>query len=195
VTIGLFGGAFDPPHNGHVALIEAARERFDLERVLVLVVVDPGHRTVALDFGRRLELARIAFSALPRTEVVPEEHAFTVDAVAGRRFGDAIFLVGADEFADFLAWKDPNGVLEQVRLGVATRPGYDAESFESVLAQLERPKCVEFFEIPAVPVSARELRERLARGERIDGLVPEAVADEIETQGLYGGGPLPRRIP
>jgi nicotinate-nucleotide adenylyltransferase len=195
VTIGLFGGAFDPPHNGHVALIEAALERFDLERVLVLVVVDPGHRTVALDFGRRLELAHLAFSALPRTEIVLEEHAFTVDAVTGSRFGDAIFLVGADEFAAFLAWKDPNGVIEEVRLGVATRPGYDAESFESVLAQLDRPERVEFFEIPAVPVSARELRERIARGERIDGLVPEAVAREIEAKRLYRQGPLPRRIP
>jgi nicotinate-nucleotide adenylyltransferase len=194
-VIGLFGGAFDPPHNGHVALVEAARERFDLERILVLVVVDPGHRTVALDFHRRFELARLAFAPLSLTEVVPEEHAYTVDAVAGGRFGDAIFLVGADEFAGFLAWKDPNGVLEQVRLGVATRPGYDAESFETVLAHLQRPERVEFFEIPAVPVSARELRERIARGERIDGLVPEAVADVIEAQGLYGGGPLPRRIP
>jgi nicotinate-nucleotide adenylyltransferase len=192
VTIGLFGGAFDPPHNGHVALIEAARERFDLERVLVLVVVDPGHRTVALDFDRRFALARLAFSALARTEVVPEEHAYTIDAVAGSRFGDAIFLVGADEFAAFLAWKDPNGVIEEVRLGVATRPGYDAESFESVLAQLDRPERVEFFEIPAVPVSARELRERTARGERIDGLVPEAVARAIEAKGLYRQGPLPR---
>jgi nicotinate-nucleotide adenylyltransferase len=79
-----------------------------------------------------------------------------------------------------------------VRLGVATRPGYDAESFESVLAQLARPERVEFFEIPAVPVSARELRERIARGERIDGLVPEAVARAIEAKGLYRQGPLPR---
>ena len=185
MTIGVFGGAFDPPHNGHVALIEAARECFELERVLVLVVVDPGHRTVTLDFDRRFELARLAFSALPRTEVVAEEHAYTVDAVAGGHFGDAIFLVGADEFADFLGWKDPNGVLEHVRLGVATRPGYEAETFESVLAQLQHPERVEFFDIPAVPVSARELRERIARGEPIDGLVPEAVAREIEAHGLY----------
>jgi nicotinate-nucleotide adenylyltransferase len=182
---GLFGGAFDPPHNGHVALVEAALDHFDLERLLVLVVVDPGHRSVELDFERRFDLARLAFSGFPRTEVVPEEHAYTIDAVGGGRFGDAIFLVGADEFATFLSWKDPNGVLGHVRLGVATRPGYDRESLEPVLARLERPERVDFFEIPAVPVSAQDLRGRVARGEPIDGLVPEAVAGEIEARGLY----------
>lgn len=182
---GLFGGAFDPPHNGHVALVETAHDHFGLERLLVLVVVDPGHRSVELDFETRFDLARLAFSGLPRTEVVPEEHAYTVDAVGDGRFGDAIFLVGADEFATFLSWKDPNGVLELIRLGVATRPGYDRETLERVLAQLERPDRVEFFEIPAVPVSARDLRVRVARGEPLDGLVPEAVAREIEARGLY----------
>jgi nicotinic acid mononucleotide adenylyltransferase len=54
-----------------------------------------------------------------------------------------------------------------------------------VLARLERPERVEFFEIPAVPVSAQDLRGRVARGEPIDGLVPEAVAREIEARGLY----------
>jgi nicotinate-nucleotide adenylyltransferase len=182
---GLFGGTFDPPHNGHVALAETALGHFALERLLVLVVVDPGHRSVELDFEQRFELARLAFSQLQRTEVVREEHAYTIDAVRDGRFGDAIFLVGADEFATFLTWKDPNGVLECVRLGVATRPGYEPESLEPVLAQLERPDRVEFFEIPAVPVSARDLRGRVARRETIDGLVPERVAREIEARGLY----------
>jgi nicotinate-nucleotide adenylyltransferase len=149
------------------------------------VVMRPGHRIVALDFEQRFELARLAFSALPRTDVVPEEHEYTVDAVADGHFADAIFLIGADEFASFLAWKDPNGVLEHVRLGVATRPGYELESFQPVLASLEHPERVAFFEIPAVPVSARELRARIASGEPIGGLVPDAVAREIEARGLY----------
>ncbi len=182
---GLFGGAFDPPHNGHVAVVETALDYFDLERVLVLVVVDPGHRSVELEFEERFGLTRLAFSELPRTEVVPEEHAYTADAVREGSFGNAIFLVGADEFADFLTWKDPAEVLEHVRLGVATRPGYDRDLLVPVLAELARPDRVTFFDIPAVPASSREIRARLARGEPIDGLVPEAVAGEIETRGLY----------
>jgi nicotinate-nucleotide adenylyltransferase len=182
---GLFGGAFDPPHNGHVALAQTALRHFGLERLAVLVVVDPGHRGVELDFATRFRLAELAFGSLPGAEIVPEEHPYTVDAVRGGRFDDVIFLVGADEFAGFLSWKDPNGVLAAVRLGVATRPGYPSAPIEEVLAGLERPERVEFFEIPAVPVSATDIRARIARGEPIDDLVPSAVAREIESGRLY----------
>ena len=182
---GLFGGAFDPPHNGHVALAETALGHFGLERLLALVVVDPGHRAVVLDFPTRLALARLAFEGLPHTEVVPEEHRYTVDAVRGGRFGDAIFLVGADEFAGFLSWKEPNGVLAAVRLGVATRPGFPREALEPVLRSLDDPGRVEFFEMPTMPISGTDIRARAARGEPVDALVPPSVAAEIERLGLY----------
>jgi len=182
---GLFGGAFDPPHNGHVALAETALERFGLERLLVLVVVDPGHRGVVLDLPTRFGLAELAFGDLARTEVVEEEHGYTVDSVHGGRFGEAIFLVGADEFAGFLSWKDPNGVLDEVRLGVATRPGFPPETLEPVLRGLERPDRVAFFDIPELPISGTEIRARAARREPLDELVPPAVAAEIDRLGLY----------
>jgi nicotinate-nucleotide adenylyltransferase len=184
-VIGLFGGAFDPPHRGHVALAETALRHFELERLDVLVVVDPGHREIVLDFDARLRLAELAFGGLPRTEIVPEVRRYTVDAVRGGRFGDAIFLVGADEFAGFLSWKDPNGVLEEVRLGVATRPGFPRLVLESVLSALERRERVELFEIPELPISATEIRARVGRGEPVDDLVPEQVAREIERAGFY----------
>jgi nicotinate-nucleotide adenylyltransferase len=183
--IGLFGGAFDPPHDGHVALVETALDRFELERLVVLVVIDPGHREVETDFATRFRLAELAFGGLPRTEIAPEEHRFTVDAVRGGRFGDAIFLVGADEFAGFLSWKDPNGVLAEVRLGVATRPGYPRTVLEPVLKGLERPDRVELFDIPELPVSGTDVRARAARGEPVDALVPGPVAAEIDRHGLY----------
>jgi len=181
---GLFGGAFDPPHNGHVALAEAALDHFELERLLALVVVDPGHRDVVLDFPARLRLAELAFGGLPRTQVVMEENPYTVDAVRGGRFGDAIFLVGADEFAGFLSWRDPDGVLAEVRLGVATRPGFPPEALDPVLERLERPDRVEFFGIPEVPISGTEIRALAARGEPVDSFVPTAVAHEIDRLGL-----------
>lgn len=182
---GLLGGAFDPPHNGHVALAEAALKHFQLGRLLVLVVADPGHRTVTLDFEPRFRLAQLAFDGLPRTEVVREDNAYTVDAVRGGRFGDAIFVVGADEFASFLSWKDPDAVLAEVRLGVATRPGFSRGLLDDVLGQLQRPERVEFFEIPSMPVSSSDVRARIARGETVADLVPAEVAREIDLGGLY----------
>jgi nicotinate-nucleotide adenylyltransferase len=182
---GLYGGVFDPPHNGHVALAQAALEHFDFQQLLVLVLVDPGHKTVELDFESRYRLARLAFEGLPRTELHPEGHARTADALRKHHFADAIFLVGADEFAAFPTWKEPDEVLRRARLGVATRPGYPPEAFEGVLAQLEQPERVEFFEVPAVDVSSSDVRRRIREGLPIESLVPSAVAGEIEGAGLY----------
>jgi nicotinate-nucleotide adenylyltransferase len=76
-------------------------------------------------------------------------------------------------------------VLEHTRLAVATRPGYPRETLDAVLAELERPDRVEFFEIPAVAASSREIRARIRNEQPVDGLVPAAVAREIEVGGLY----------
>jgi nicotinate-nucleotide adenylyltransferase len=179
---GLFGSVFDPPHNGHLAVVRRAREHFQLDRVVVLVVADPGHKAVATDAAERLVLARLAF---PQDEVALDPHPRTVDMLREGGFDDPLFLVGADEFCDFLGWKDPNGVLELARLGVATRPGYPRERLDGVLARLARPDRVEFFEIEPLDVSSSEIRACVARGESIDGLVPPGVAAEIEALGLY----------
>jgi nicotinate-nucleotide adenylyltransferase len=105
---------------------------------------------------------------------------------AERRFGDVVFLIGADQFLDFpVTWHDPAAVLEHARLGVATRPGYPRERLEEALAQVTRPERVLFFDIPELPISSSDVRARVARGEPVDGLVPPAVAELIRARGLY----------
>ena len=102
-----------------------------------------------------------------------------------RRFDDAVFLIGADEFGDFLDWKDPNGVLDLAPVAVATRPGYPRERLDRVLERLDHPERVRFFEIEPFPIASRDVRDRVAKGEPIDDLVPPAVAAEIAKLGLY----------
>ena len=177
----LLGGTFNPPHNGHVALARAAEDRFG-DEVVVLVAARPGHKEVQLDADTRLELARAAF---PDHEVELEPHERTVDMLKTGRWRDPLFLIGADEFSDFMSWKDPEGVIARARLAVATRPGYPRERLENVLMQLSQPDRIEFFEIEPLPISSEDLREHVARGESIDGLVPEAVAELILARGLY----------
>jgi nicotinate-nucleotide adenylyltransferase len=190
VTTGLLGGAFDPPHAGHVALAVEAVGRFGLDRLLVLVVAEPGHKPVQTPVEDRVDLARAAFAGVPLADVRREGHAYTVDSLRAGGFDPetTVFLVGADEFADFLTWKDYDEILDRVRLGVATRPGYPGERLEPVLAALRRPDRVELFEIPAVDVSSRDLRARLERGEPADALLPPGVADLIVERGLYHEG-------
>ena len=188
VRLGILGGAFDPPHLGHVALARAAVAELRLERLLVLVVAAPGHKEVATPAETRLSLARLAFADVPGAEVELDEHARTVDSLEARRLGDAVLVIGADELADFHRWKRPERVLELARLAVAMRPGVPDEQLREARARLSSPDRILFFELEPVPVSSTEIRQRRARGESIDGLVQPAVAAEIERLRLYAEG-------
>lgn len=184
--IGLFGGAFDPPHNAHVALLARATQELGLTNSVVIVTADPGHKTVETPAPVRLELARAAFPAEP---VLLDDHARTIEMLRDHpEWEGAVFLLGADEFAGFLGWKEPEAVLRLVRLGVATRPGFPRESLDVVLAQLEHPERVSFFDLEPQPIASTELRRRLDDGDDVSGLVPEAVWALIERDGLYGRG-------
>jgi nicotinate-nucleotide adenylyltransferase len=176
---GILGGTFDPPQNGHVALARAALEQLPIDRLVVLVVADPGHRTTVADAETRLRLAQAAFSGLG--EVVLDPNAFTVDTVRGGRFGAALFIVGADEGSAFPSWREPEEVLRWVRLAVGTRSGYPPPDLERYGDR------VVAFELASPPVSSSEVRERVGRGEPIGELVPEAVAGAISRLGLYRG--------
>ena len=192
MTVGLLGGAFDPPHVGHVALAQAAVRDLALDRLVVVVVGTAPHKHVETDAETRFRLAEAAFAPLENVEISRHEleregPSYTVDTArwAASELGDAVFVVGADEFSDFLSWRDPDGVLEHVRLAVATRPGYPRERLEDVRARLARPDRVLYFELPPIAVASRDVRARVAAGLPIDELVPPAVARLIDEIGLY----------
>jgi len=189
---GLLGGAFDPPQNGHVALAEAAIIHFQLDLLMILVTGEAPHKTVETDAEIRHRLAETAFGRMHRVELSRYEldrpgPSYTVDTArwAQQHYGAAIFLVGADEFADVLEWQDPDEILRQVRLGVGTRSGFEPDKLDLVLSALGSQGRVEFFEIPSVPISSTEVRERVQHGESIEDAVPVAVARLIEELGLY----------
>jgi nicotinate-nucleotide adenylyltransferase len=182
VGVVLYGGAFDPPHLGHLAVAEAARDRFEVERLLVRVSERPAHRTVHASAADRLALAHAAF---PRDDVRLDRHPRTVELLRAESFDDPVFVVGADQFRSFLSWSEPAEVLERARLAVATRPGFPRHDLEAVLVRLDRPERVLFFEIEPNPAASTDVRARIAAGEPLDGLVPPAVARLIQERGLY----------
>ena len=176
---GIIGGTFDPPHNGHVALAEAALAELDLDELVILLVANPGHRPCAEDAETRLALAEAAFAGVSRARVERDENPYTVDAVRGGRFGDAVFVVGADEGAAFPLWKEPDEILRWVRLAVGTRSGYPPPDLERYGDR------VISFELASPPISSSVVRDRIERGKPVDDLVPSDVALLIEERGLY----------
>jgi nicotinate-nucleotide adenylyltransferase len=177
-VVGILGGRFDPPHLGHAALAERAVAEFAIDELHVTVVADAAHKPSEAPVEDRLAMARLAFARL-RPIVELEHHRYTVDALEAAGYDDPIFLIGADELAAFPTWKEPERVLQLARLGVATRPGY---------APATASPRIRIFELEPHPVSSSELRERVRRGEPIDGLVEPAVAVYIAAHGLYRAG-------
>ena len=192
MTVGLLGGTFDPPHVGHIAVAEAALRELALERLLVVVVGEAPHKTVETDAETRLRLAEAAFAGLRRVEVSRHEldrsgPSYTVDTArwAARELGDVVLVVGADEFADFLTWREPDEILEHVRIAVAARSGYDVARLEGVRARLRRPDRVSWFPFEPVDAASRDVRARIARGEDAAGLVAPGAVALVRSLRLY----------
>ena len=176
MAVGIFGGRFDPPHLGHLALARTAGQHFGFDELHVTVVADAAHKLSEASAEDRLAMTRLTFAGLDAT-VELERHRYTVDALEAAHYEDPIFLIGADQLADLPTWKQPERLLELARLGVAARPGWEPEPGSDR---------IEVFELEPHPVSSTEIRERVRRGEPIDGLVVPAVATYIAEHDLYG---------
>jgi nicotinate-nucleotide adenylyltransferase len=185
--IGLFGGSFDPVHHGHLIAALTAREALALDEVrFVPTATQPfkarGHAASSAD---RVAMLRAAVRQLPgftveTTEVEREGPSFTIDTLRvlqarepGRPF---ILLVGADAAADLPRWRDAEEILQRARVAVLARPGHAAPDAAWVSAIVP---------VPALEISATDLRRRVAAGRPIRYFVPDAVAAYVAERGLY----------
>jgi len=200
MRIALFGGTFDPPHSGHIAVARAAADAFALDEVLF---APTGLQPFKLDapptpFADRLGLVAAACRAdrrfavsnidAPRADHAPNYTVDTLAALHALMRGYTLFnLVGADAFLSLHHWRDPARLLELAEWIVVTRPGY--ELTEAQLAPLSLTPAqrdrVHLLTGIAEDVSATALRERLRNGDRCADLLPDAVASYIRKHGLY----------
>jgi nicotinate-nucleotide adenylyltransferase len=144
-----------------------------------MVVAAPGHRACTLAADARLRLVHAAFEGMRRTRIVREEHPYTVDALEAAGYDDALFVVGADEGAAFPHWKEPERILELVRLAVGTRSGYPPPDLTRYGDRIVS------FQLPSPAVSSTDVRARLDAGDPVDDLVPPGVAELIRREHLY----------
>jgi nicotinate-nucleotide adenylyltransferase len=196
--LGILGGSFDPPHVGHVLLAQDALDDLALDRLLVIPSgTQPLKGDVAAPAAARLAMVQAAFAAVPRVTVEALEIergglSFMVDTVdvLRRRWPDADFhlILGADAAADLARWREPDRLLRLVQLVIADRgqpAGSDAPTPWRGWPGIRPPRRLTG---RRVDVSSSEIRARVASGLSIRGFVPDAVAVQIATSGLY----LPR---
>lgn len=196
--IGVFGGAFDPPHNAHIALAQAALVQFGLDRLYVVPTGQAWHKARALSAaGHRLAMTRLAFEDMPHVMVDDREiqragPTFTIDTLqalqAENPQAQIYLFIGADQFAAFRKWHRWQDILEIAIICIADRT-------QSVLSQVQfdayagNNDRILKLELPLMPVSATQIRQRIASGgataAAIAQLVPEPVARYIALNQLY----------
>ncbi len=191
--IGLFGGTFDPPHAGHLALAEWARESLALNRVLWIPAGAPPHKRVLRlsSAAHRVAMTRHAVRGNPAFVVSTLESSrvgpsFTVDTLRAVRRAHPrarlYLLMGADSLDEFPAWHEPDAILALATLAVAARPGALAAPRARALARR-----VTWLDNPGLDLSSSALRARARSGRSLRYLVPDAVGRYIARHRLYRG--------
>ncbi|MFW5681835.1 MAG: nicotinate (nicotinamide) nucleotide adenylyltransferase [Phycisphaeraceae bacterium] len=200
----LFGGSFDPPTRAHIELPERVREAMGFDAVLyVPAKVSPFKTQAAPPAPAADRVAMLkaglagrehAIILLDEVEVPGDEPSYTIDTVRELRQrmrddAELRLLLGADQAASFHQWKASDELTELAEPVVMLRPLATAESVLASVPESERAAWARrLVEVPRMEVSATEVRQRLARGEAINDLVPDAVVEYIREHGLYQNG-------
>lgn len=202
-AIGILGGTFDPIHLGHLALAAEALEQLDLAEVRFVPNSDPPHKQGRLVTAARHREAMVELAIAGRPGFVldrielerpgPSYAVDTVEAVAERSRSEGRpepwFILATEVLAGFPSWHRPERILELCRIAVARRAG--VPPLDRVWIGVHFPGHEDRFEFlsgPSVDVAATQVRERLARGEPVDELVPAPVVAYIEAHALYRPG-------
>jgi nicotinate-nucleotide adenylyltransferase len=198
VRVGIFGGTFDPIHQGHLIIAEQVADTLSLARVVFVPGGVPPHKeasSVKAPAEYRLEMVERAVEGnerfvVDRIEVDARRKMYSIETVpvVKRRHegGEWFFISGADEVSNLLSWKQPDRFLEEVRMVAATRPGYDLSHLDRLAAKLENFDRIVPVECTRVDISSTEIRRMLAEGRSVRYLVPEGVHELIRDRGLYG---------
>ena len=194
MRIGVFGGAFNPPHVGHLVCAQEAHAQLDLDVVVWVPVGQAPHRDIPQDPGPEARSAMCDHAtaaderfALSRIEVDRDGPAYTVDTLRAMRErspdDELVLILGGDQAAALPTWREPEEVGRLATVAVAERAGSARERVERAVGGIAE---LTFFAMPRIDVSSTMVRERAAAGQPIRYLVPDRVANFIGAQSLYG---------
>jgi nicotinate-nucleotide adenylyltransferase len=207
--IGILGGTFDPIHNGHVDVADAAVRALGLTRMFVITANIPPHRPPPFASAfQRFAMVTLAVldrpgwraSDLELRSLAPSYTSTTLQRFHERGFapGELFFVIGADAFADIATWRDYPQILSAANFAVVSRPGCPtsqlADRLPLLAKRMVRPPLdtgtptaplIVLMDAPTADVSSTVIRQRCAAGESIAGMVAVAVQHHIEQHGLY----------
>jgi nicotinate-nucleotide adenylyltransferase len=191
MRVGFYGGSFDPVHNGHLAVAEAARTKLELDEVWLVPTGHPSHRDEPYaSYEDRFEMVRLAVdgklsllaSDVESPQSAPKHYTIeTIRRLRQSRPADEWFVIlGMDSFNNLHTWREPQALASEAELIVVSRPGLQPD------AKLRLPASrVHFIPAVQVDVSASQIRRRVVEGQRIAGLVPARVEEYIHAHHLY----------
>ena len=203
--IGVFGGTFDPVHNGHLRIALDAREQLGLDQVRLIPLAQAVHREQP-QAAAALRLQMLQAAVTGRDDLIADDRelrrqgpSYTVDTLRSLRQDfpktSLCLLLGSDSFNGFDTWRDPRGILDIANIAVMQRPGHrppDAPGLRELLKNrlTERLDAdhngqVVFCPATQLDIASSDIRQRIATGRSADFLTPGAVLDLIQQHALY----------
>lgn len=195
IKTGVFGGAFNPPHTGHINLAKEAIEQLKLRKLLVIPTFESPHKATKLaPFEERAEMCRRAFSGISdkcEVEICEIERelggvSYTINTLRAlkKRYEDARFflLIGGDMLFSFTEWFKYESILKECEVCAAARGG---DSFSEMLEYATEIGHIKVLPTNVVDISSTEIREKIQKGEDASEWITEDVRGYIEEKGLY----------
>lgn len=200
LRLGIMGGTFDPIHYGHLVTAEAARNKFQLDKVVFVPSGRPPHKreqNITSPEHRLLMtvLATITnqYFEVSRMEFERQGYSYAIDTV--REFhsqygqdAEIFFITGVDAILEILSWKNVDELIAECGFIAATRPGYEEKDLMKILPNKITSRIVTI-SVPALAISSTDIRRRIREDEPIKYLVPEQVEDYIYKHKIYLSAP------
>jgi nicotinate-nucleotide adenylyltransferase len=197
LRVGILGGAFNPPHIGHLVCAQEAVVQLELEKIVFMPVGQAPHRELQDDPGAeaRLEMVELAVAddarfATSRAELDRPGPSYTADTLrdlGAKAPDDELFLIlGGDQAAALPGWREPETVLSLATVAVVERTNWSRNAIGIKVGRLPGAERIRYLDMPVMQVSSSAIRRRVAEGKPIRYLVPDKVANYIEANGLYG---------
>lgn len=194
MKIGIFGGAFNPVHNGHIALAKHQCDALGLDKLLLIPTANPPHKSnVGLIDGQyRVDMLKLAFSDFDNVEISTiefksEEKSYTYDTLTKLKKvypnDELVLLIGSDQLFYFKKWYKYAEILDMVSVSAVVRLKNEVEKAKAFIK--EEKLDISLTLQPPFEVSSTEIREKVKNGEDISHLVPVSVANYIKERGLY----------